>query len=363
MLQLLQVADQLARPVVTPDSLAATGKWLPPAQLVQILRTAELQSLADLQSQGLTLGNCRSLHDAVLGCCVITHLPPLRLSCIRSLLAPDYTGPCKHRDCNDTGCTGNKLHVISTAPLLMRMVFRHHKNEHRWKKAVIEFDVPSDLAELLQVYLGSPRQSLLEYHLLIGDTCDHVFMDMHGREFGNSVFTTYWQSMMLRLGAPALNPSICRQIFVSERQSDNAVPGPSNRGAAMIMGHSVRQWHDWYDLSFHARLAQDAVNAMQVWRAAMLQVSAPDEPDDVAPNAATRCRRFIVSESESEPEPEPASQQACQQSEPAVQPVGHAPLLPSTASLQHSGYASEGSEYMSCSSAGVEVSDIEIDLD
>ena len=338
MLHLLQVADQLARPVVTPDSLSAAGKWLPPAQLVQMLNKAELHSLADLQVQGLTVDTSRAVHDAVLGCCVITHLPPLRLSCIRSLLAPDYTGPCKHLDCNVSGCTGNKLQLISTSPLSMRMVFPHHKNEHKWKRAVIQFDVPSDLAELLQRYLAGPRQALLQYHLLIGDTCDHVFMDTQGRAFGSAVFTTYWQNMMLRLGAPALNPSICRQIFVSERQSDNAAPGPSDRGAAMIMGHSIRQWHDWYDLSFHARLAQDAVNAMQVWRDAMLQSSAPAESesdDEVVPNAATLCRRFVVSESDSQPEP----------------------------ALQHSGYASAGSEYMSCSSASVEASDIEIDLD
>ena len=241
----------------------------------------------------------------------------------------------------------------------MRMIFRHHKNEQKWKRAVIQFDVPSELAELLQAYLGGPRQALLQYHLLIGDTCDHVFMDMHGRAFDGSVFTTYWQSMMRRLGAPALNPSICKQIFVSERQSDNAAPGPSSRGAAMIMGHSVRQWHDWYDLSFHARLAQDAVNAMQVWRVAMLRSAIPDQLDDaVAPNAATRCRRFIVSESESEPDP--VSQQTCQQSQPAVQPMENAALLPS---IQHSGYASGGSEYMSCSSASAEASGIEIDLD
>ena len=161
MLRLLQVADQLARPVVTPDSLSAAGKWLPPAQLVQMLNKAELQSLADDTS--------RAVHDAVLGCCVITHLPPLR-----------------------------------------------------------------------------------------------------------------------------------------------------------------------YDLSFHARLAQDAVNAMQVWRNAMLHSSAPVQSDDeVVPNAATRCRRFVGSVSDSQPEP----------------------------ALQHSGYASAGSEYMSCSSASVEASDIEIDLD
>jgi len=60
-LHLLQVADQLARPVVTPDSLSAAGKWLPPAQLVQMLNKAELQSLADLQVQDPTGMTFRSM--------------------------------------------------------------------------------------------------------------------------------------------------------------------------------------------------------------------------------------------------------------------------------------------------------------
>ena len=75
------------------------------------------------------------------------------------------------------------------------------------QKAVIKYVVPSELADLLHVYLGGLRQALLQYHLLIGDTCDNVLMNMHGRAFGSSVFTIYLQSTMLRLGAPALIPA------------------------------------------------------------------------------------------------------------------------------------------------------------
>ena len=69
----------------------------------------------------------------------------------------------------------------------------------------------------------------------------------------------------------------------------------------MIMGHSVKQWLAWYDMKFHARLAQNAVDAMQVWTAAMLQQSGAAQPQ-----ALTRRRAQIVlsdsSDSEAEPE-------------------------------------------------------------
>ena len=43
-----------------------------------------------------------------------------------------------------------------------------------------------------------------------------------------------------------MNPSMCRQVFVDERASNSAAAGPSNQGAAMVMGHSEQQWRNWY---------------------------------------------------------------------------------------------------------------------
>ena len=36
----------------------------------------------------------------------------------------------------------------------------------------------------------------------------------------------------------------------------------------MVMGHSLRQWHEWYDLDFHTRLAQDDVASLEACIAA-----------------------------------------------------------------------------------------------
>ena len=55
--------------------------------------------------------------------------------------------------------------------------------------------------------------------------------------------------------------------------SDGAAAGPSDRGAAMIMGHSTKQWLEWDNPELHPSMAQNAASAMQarIWKFAMLQ--------------------------------------------------------------------------------------------
>lgn len=139
----------LARPVQDPDNLTAAGQWMPANHMVQKFTHNQVQSVAEWeQSPHAVLHAAMKVHDAVLTAAVIGHLLPGRLSCLRTMLTPDSLSPCMHPDCNRPGCQGNRLYMLSTAPLKMRIKFPHHKNERRWKKAVIEFDVPSELAEL-----------------------------------------------------------------------------------------------------------------------------------------------------------------------------------------------------------------------
>ena len=413
---MLQTKDELARPAQDSDTLAAAGQ---PAPLVQGLVQCQENAKAVWEaSPDSILQAARDVHDAVLSAAVITHLPPSRLSCLRTMLAPDSTSACMHPDCKRPDCQGNKLYLLSTSPLKMRIKFPHHKNERKWKKAVIEFDVPSELAEMLLLYLEGPRQVLLQAELNADEACDTVFMDKRCRPFTSSTLCLHWQSFMRSQGGPAVAPSQCRKIFVTERRSDDAVPGPSDRGAAMVMGHSDRQWTNWYDVKFHAKLAQHAVDAMKLWRLALMHGAAPDQPaasTDAAITAATtrvdaathvavthdalaqaavidaslaaaavidntaviadddaedtdadlhiavkrRCYAICSeSDTESDSQPQPAVQQAAAQplqvSDDAPQHAAQAVQL-----VQQSEVESDMSEFMSCSSG----SDIEVDLE
>ena len=65
----------------------------------------------------------------------------------------------------------------------------------------------------------------------------------------------------------------------------------------MVMGHSTKQWDKWYDMQHHPRMAQNAVDGMQSWRAAMLQSHTAPAPD-LTLSTALHCRHVLVSESE-----------------------------------------------------------------
>ncbi len=95
-----------------------------------------------------------------------------------------------------------------------------------------------------------------------------------------------------------MSPSMCRQVFVDERASNTAAAGPSNQGTAMVMGHGEQQWHKWYDMQFHPRLAQDAVNSMQLWRTAMLQIrsDALAAAAELSLSTAPYCGHVIMSD-------------------------------------------------------------------
>ena len=78
----------------------------------------------------------------------VTHLPPMRLSLVTSMLDPDCTAACSHPDCKlgKKKCEGSKLYVDDTLPLRPHMKFSYHKNVKKWRRAVIEFVVPAQLA-------------------------------------------------------------------------------------------------------------------------------------------------------------------------------------------------------------------------
>lgn len=77
------------------------------------------------------------------------------------------------------------------------------------------------------MYLEGPRKALLQSELLAEETCGTVFMDKRCRPFTSSTFCLHWQDFMRSQGGPALSPFLCRRIFVTERCSDAAAPGPS----------------------------------------------------------------------------------------------------------------------------------------
>lgn len=260
--------------------MEAQDKWLSARKLAKLIEAAKVRAVIQMElSDELTVELSRQLHDAVLACIVFGYLPPLRLSCIRSLRHFLYKGACIEPCCSIPGCRGNRVCLVSKQPLRMALALPHHKNEKAWGHVGIDLVLPDELAQLLYKFLTQPHQKLRDYHNFAEANCPFVFMSKTGKGFDNATFSTYWTNWLLANGGNRMPPSFCRQVFVAERRDDARVVGPSDQGAALIMGNSVAQWDKWYDMQFEGRLGQNAVDAMASWRQALL--NGPDAEPDV----------------------------------------------------------------------------------
>ena len=86
------------------------GKWMSAPELVHTIDTAWKRAELDLQQEGVTAQTSRQLHDAAWAS---AHLPSIRFSCIRGLLAPSFQGRCLHPNCKLPGCEGKRLYIIA----------------------------------------------------------------------------------------------------------------------------------------------------------------------------------------------------------------------------------------------------------
>lgn len=86
------MADQLPKPTTDPEGLADSGKWMSAADLFHLIHSAEQQSQAQMQQQGVMVQTSREIFDAALAVKTFFHPPPVRLSCFRNLVVPTYAG-------------------------------------------------------------------------------------------------------------------------------------------------------------------------------------------------------------------------------------------------------------------------------
>ena len=265
-----QLVCSIPRKRRAPDELEEEGAWMAPPELVSLferLRVAALQALP-APGQMCTINGARLLHDACMTSCMFGYLPPIRLFCIRSMQVPTQD-TCLKMECGGSrGCKGNRLAVRQGGQLWLDLP--HHKNQDRWHADPIILRLPAELAHLMHCYLQQGHCVLFPQGLpyMFGDS-------RNGKHFDTpSAFHYYFSVLLKRLGASAvIPPSRMRHIFVDERRSLDAAPGPSNAGAATVMGNSVQEWDRSYDLDMRRRESQAAVDSMPAWREAMLERS------------------------------------------------------------------------------------------
>ncbi|KAK9831793.1 hypothetical protein WJX74_009426 [Apatococcus lobatus] len=298
----MQVKDTAPIPRREVSAMQEAGTWLDAADLLAALlrgkASAELAAIrAAACGDPITYQTARDLHDAALACCIFGFIPPPRLTCLRTCTVPSFDGQCMHSECKARSrCHGNQLLGSSTDGGSMSFHFPHHKTSIGKQQArAISFQLPAELSALLELYLRVGRPSLMSSQ---AQPHPFLFLTKSGGSLdsnhGASQLTDIFQGYMGRLGCKQVSPGTCRHIFVVDRKANQGMPGPSNKDAAIVMGHSQKQWDlGIYDVARFSTASQLAVDSMTAWRkahcqrnsmqGAALKGSAPGQADASGP--------------------------------------------------------------------------------
>lgn len=217
----------------------------------------------------------------------------VRIKAVRTAKDPKFGDTvCTDPSCCNPRCKGNLVDIQYPHELEdvedpglpeCKLVLPHHKTSHR---GIAMPTVPiesSKLCKLLGVWTkyGRPRfeQMAAEAQPNWRDP-ETLFISAQGKSFQG--LTAWYKAVheQHRAPYPYLPINTYRKVFVSDRLENPDRPGPSNEGAAIIMGNSVRQWHASYWPNKQQKLADGAAKDMATYRKNLLQEAGYYSEDD-----------------------------------------------------------------------------------
>jgi hypothetical protein len=274
-----QLDKQQPLPRATLQEQQEAGLWMQPLHLLQcitqvhqeavLLVQQQQQQAVELPSQGLIL----QVMHAAMCCMVFGFVPPIRVSCVLSLQAPSYSGPCLWTDCHHKSlCRGNRLQwVRGSNHTALQIVLVHHKNSNKGHDREISYVLPYEVCVLLVWLLGLAREAM--------DAQDspYMFCSPWGEPYNHTKFNKVWQeavmpsgySMPPQKGRPAfvtLLNDAARLGIVLQEEGNLTV----RAAAAFAMGTSIRMWRSVYDKLAEQRAVQAGIDSMQYWRQRVL---------------------------------------------------------------------------------------------
>lgn len=253
-----------------PEQLKEQNKWMDAPELMARVEAVRQAALAEVD--GMKAGivprvqAARTVHNALLATMCFGYMPPLRNnSVLLNLTGPPHLG-CIHPDCQHkaSGCLGNRVHRHpSTGTWWLEIP--HHKNTKAWNGVSLKFELPTEVAELLDHHITWAHSTLTG---LTEQFAPNLFVNTTtGLPLKDQEVSQVWSKTVLEGSGVHFGPQLCRSIFVSGTR-DAGLPNPS--GMAMIMGNSQAVWDSVYDRHFNTREAQAALQLMPAWRQQML---------------------------------------------------------------------------------------------
>jgi hypothetical protein len=147
------------------------------------------------------------------------------------------------------------------------------------------------LANLLLLHIKEGHSVLCES---IGKDQPLLFMTRAGNGFDDVTFPQWWASFFdSQWGPPSdvtyFPPNKGRTLFVKHYMATTGNHPEDWEGAAYAMGNSTKQWREHYAPQMRDRLAQDAVNSHQQWRAGGKEREEPQQREwRPSPPSSTR---------------------------------------------------------------------------
>ncbi len=201
--------------------------------------------------------------------------------------------PCTDTNCNVVGCRGNRLEVVAPgdAPAMdgpsnsaapqpepstsaafepaFFMSVPHHKTQGSGCSLPPMYICSPKLTSLLQFWLSTGRPKVIASNRGAAPS-DALFLTAKACAFNS--LTDWYSKLHARKRAPYpyLSLQKHRTVFISDRIEAPDRPGPSNEGAAILMGNSVRQWFMSYAPNLRHHQARQASEDMAAYRASLL---------------------------------------------------------------------------------------------
>jgi hypothetical protein len=224
----------------------------------------------------------------------------VRIKALRTVKDPRFHDTvCSDATCTNANCKGNLVDIHYPDELeddfgepdtpVCSLKLPHHKNSNR---GIAMPTVPiksSKLCKLLGIWtkFGRPRFEDMAKECQPGwKDPETLFISAQGKSFQG--LTAWYKGVHEQHNAPYpyLPINTYRKVFVTDRLENPDRPGPSNEGAAIIMGNSVRQWQATYWPNKIQKLAQGAAEDMEAYRQGLLadegyhQADGPGSDDD-----------------------------------------------------------------------------------
>lgn len=270
-----------------PEDLKDEGRWMDAPQLM--LKVEEVRQAALSEVEGMRAGSIsrlqasKSVHNALLATMCFGYMPPLRHnSVLMTITAPPHFG-CVHSDCQhkQAGCLGNRIFRHPTTGKWWLDV-PHHKNSKAWNGTAIKFQLPVEVAELMEHHLTWAHRSLTGHLDVVAPT---IFVNTTtGLPMKDQEVSKVWSKTVLDGTGLHFGPQMCRSIFVSGARDMGA---SNSDGMAMIMGNGQEVWDRIYDRHFNTREAHAALAQMPGLRQQMLEQAKTQVPPVAVVTQAT----------------------------------------------------------------------------